>query len=555
MKVLPKSVKRIAVLDRTKEPGANGEPLYLDVRDLFYDKENRPMIIGGRYGLSSKDTTPSMIQSVFNNLESEKPMNGFTVGIVDDVTHKSLPLLPEIQVAKEGTYEAKFYGLGADGTVGANKNSIKIIGDNTDKYAQAYFAYDSKKSGGFTTSHLRFGDQPINSHYLVLNPDFVACHVYSYLDKYDMLKGLKKGGTFLLNSIWDEEETQERLPVHMKKYLAENDIKMYIINATKIAEEIGLGGRTNTIMQSAFFKLSEVIPYDQAVTEMKAAIKKSYGQKGDKIVSMNNEAVDKGGNVVEVKIPKEWAKLDMVEDKNDENLPDFIKNVVNPINAQKGDSLPVSTFTGREDGSFPNGTSQYEKRGIGVNVPEWITDNCIQCNQCAYVCPHGVIRPFLLTEEETKNAPEGTTVQKGKGKALKEYDYRIQVSVLDCTGCTICADVCPAPEKSLIMKPLETQLEEVDRWNYMHNKVGYKEVAVDKFKTMKIYDTVKTEEKAIEILQAWLTSNNDESLFSTDTLIEPTEVRCECGTTTGMRACFENTKVSSLKWRKESKMA
>ncbi|MBT4970077.1 MAG: pyruvate:ferredoxin (flavodoxin) oxidoreductase [Bacteroidetes bacterium] len=484
--VLPKSVKKIAVLDRTKEPGANGEPLYLDIRDIFFEKENRPIIVGGRYGLSSKDTVPSMIQSVYENLKLDNPKNRFTVGINDDVTNLSLPLLPNISVSAEGTYEAKFYGLGADGTVGANKNSIKIIGDSTDKFCQGYFAYDSKKSGGFTASHLRFGDHPIRSTYLVTTPDFVACHVPSYLDKYDMLKGLKKGGTFLLNSIWDAEETKNRLPDSMKKYLAENEIKFYIINATKIADEIGLGNRTNTIMQAAFFKVAEVIPYEQAVTEMKNAIKKSYGRKGEEIVTMNNAAVDNGGRVEEVAIPKEWAKIEVKRLTDTRDIPEFIKNVVEPINAQNGDDLPVSAFLGREDGTFPAGTTEYEKRGIAVNVPEWQHENCIQCNQCSYVCPHAAIRPFILTEEEAANVPEGTVTVKGLAQ-LKEYQYRIQVSVLDCTGCGNCADVCPGNKvgKALEMKPLGDQLDEIDRWNHMEKKVGYKEDILPKEKSVK----------------------------------------------------------------------
>jgi pyruvate-ferredoxin/flavodoxin oxidoreductase len=484
MKACPSTVKRISVLDRTKEIGANGEPLYLDVRDLFYEKENKPMIIGGRYGLSSKDTTPAMMLSVYRNMESENPKTHFTVGIVDDVTNKSLALLPEINTSHESTIEAKFYGLGADGTVGANKNSIKIIGENTDKYCQAYFAYDSKKSGGFTTSHLRFGDVPIKSPYLVNNPGFVACHVPAYLNKYDMLKGLKDGGTFLLNSIWDEEKTKAALPNSMKKYMADHNIKFYTINATKIAKEIGLGSRTNTIMQSAFFKLAEIIPYDQAKDEMKKFIVKSYGSKGEKIVNMNYKAVEHGGDVVQVEIPAEWKNLEAETTTENENIPDFIKNVVKPIDAQNGDSLPVSAFVGREDGTFPAGTAKYEKRGIAVEVPEWIADNCTQCNQCAYVCPHACIRPFLLTDEEKANAPEGTETQKGKGP-IKEYEFRIQVSVLDCTGCGICADVCPSPEKSLVMKPLESQFDEIDRWTYMDQTVGYKENVVDKFKNVK----------------------------------------------------------------------
>ncbi|MCB2196784.1 MAG: pyruvate:ferredoxin (flavodoxin) oxidoreductase [Bacteroidetes bacterium] len=484
MKALPKSVKRLAVLDRTKEPGANGEPLYLDVRDLFYGKENAPMVVGGRYGLSSKDTTPAQIISVYDNLALAEPKNGFTLGIVDDVKFTSLPLLPEISVVPKGTFEGKFYGLGSDGTVGANKNSIKIIGDSTDKYAQAYFAYDSKKSGGITTSHLRFGDSPIRSPYLVGTPDFVACHVPAYLQKYDMLKGIKQGGTFLLNSIWDAEETKNHFPDEMKKTLAEKDIKVYIINATKIAEEIGLGNRTNTILQSAFFKISNVIPYEKAVEEMKKAIVKSYGRKGEDIVNMNKAAVERGGNVEEIEIPSEWKNIEIKAKSDDRNIPDFIKNVVEPINAQKGDDLPVSAFVDREDGTFPAGTTAYEKRGIAVTVPEWISENCIQCNQCAYVCPHAVIRPFLLTEEEVANAPEGTVTIKGTG-GTKEYQFRMQVSPLDCTGCGNCVDVCPAKTKALEMKPLETQLVEDERWDYMHNKVGYKDTVLAKDKSVK----------------------------------------------------------------------
>ncbi|MFO7939779.1 MAG: pyruvate:ferredoxin (flavodoxin) oxidoreductase [Bacteroidales bacterium] len=482
--VLPKTVKRIAVLDRTKEIGANGEPLYLDVRDLFYGQENAPVVVGGRYGLSSKDTTPAHIMSVYDNLTLAEPKNQFTVGIVDDVKYTSLPILPEVSVVPEGTYEAKFYGIGSDGTVGANKNSIKIIGEATDKFCQAYFAYDSKKSGGITTSHLRFGDDPIRSPYLVGTPDFVACHVPAYLEKYNMLKGIKEGGTFLLNSIWDAEETRDRLPDHMKKTLAEKDVKMYIINGTKIAEEIGLGNRTNTIMQSAFFKISEVIPYDKAVDEMKKAIVKTFGKKGEDIVNMNHAAVERGGEVEQVEIPADWKNIEVKDKEDTRELPDFIKNVVEPINAQEGDSLPVSAFAGREDGTFPAGTTAYEKRGIAVHVPEWVSDNCIQCNQCAYVCPHAAIRPFLLTDQELADAPEGTDTIKGKG-GIKEYNFRIQVSPLDCTGCGNCVDVCPAPEKALVLESLDSQMKETDRWDYMHAKVGYKDTIVDKTKSVK----------------------------------------------------------------------
>ncbi len=483
--VLPKSVKRISVLDRTKESGSNGDPLYLDVKDLFYEKQEKPMILGGRYGLSSKDTTPSMVMSVYENMKLKEPKNHFTVGINDDVTFLSLPILPEINVCCAGDYSAKFYGLGSDGTVGANKNSIKIIGDTTDKYCQAYFAYDSKKSGGITTSHLRFGDKPIRSPYLVNTPDFVACHVPAYLDKYDMLKGLKRKGTFLLNSIWDAEETKKRLPDHMKKYLAENKIEFYTINATRIAEDLGLGTRTNTIMQAAFFKVSGVIPYQKAVDEMKHATYKSYGRKGDKVVQMNYDAIDKGGEVTKVEIPSEWATIKVVAKPDTRDIPDFIRNVMEPMNAMKGDDLPVSAFVGREDGTFPAGTSAYEKRGIAVNVPEWQVNECIQCNQCSYVCPHAAIRPFLLTEEELAKAPAGTQTLTGIPKSLGAYKFKIQVSVYDCTGCGNCADVCPSKNKALIMKPLETQLAEAERWTYMHEKVGYKDKVVDKFVNVK----------------------------------------------------------------------
>ncbi|HBS86655.1 MAG: pyruvate:ferredoxin (flavodoxin) oxidoreductase [Bacteroidetes bacterium GWF2_38_335] len=483
-KVFPKSVKRICVLDRTKELGANGEPLYLDIKEMFYGKENAPMIIGGRYGLSSKDTTPSMMQSVFENLKLKEPKNQFTVGIVDDVKHSSLPYLPDINVLPKGTFEAKFYGLGADGTVGANKNSIKIIGEETDKYCQAYFAYDSKKSGGITASHLRFGDHPIRAPYLVGTPDFVACHVPSYLDKYDMLKGIKEGGSFLFNSIWDEEETKNRFPDHMKKTLAEKKIRLYIINATKIAEEIGLGNRTNTIMQAAFFKVSNVIPYDLAVKEMKKAIDKSYGAKGEHILKMNHSAVDAGGAVTEVAVPAEWAKITVKPIEGKKDLPEFIKNVMMPINAMKGDTLPVSAFNGREDGTLPAGTTAYEKRGIAVNVPEWVPANCIQCNQCSYVCPHAAIRPFLLTDEEAAKAPKGTELIQGIG-GTKPFKFRMQVSVLDCTGCGNCVDVCPSKTKALVMKPLGSQEAEIERWEFMHHQVGYKDTIVDKYQSVK----------------------------------------------------------------------
>ncbi len=477
---LPKTVKRITVLDRTKEPGANGDPLYLDVCEMFYGKKDAPVIVGGRYGLSSKDTTPAHMLAVFENMKLNEPKNQFTVGIVDDVTFRSLPLLPEIDLSTKGTFAAKFYGLGSDGTVGANKNSIKIIGDNTDKYAQAYFSYDSKKSGGITVSHLRFGDTPIRSPYLVNTPDFVACHVPAYLGRYDMLKGLKRGGTFLLNSLWDAEETKNRLPNSVKRYMAANDIQFYIINATKIAEEIGLGNRTNTIMQSAFFKISGVIPYDQAVDEMKKFVIKSFGKKGEDVVRMNHLAVERGGELTKVEIPAEWADLKDEVETVGKDVPDFIKNIVFPINAQKGDDLPVSAFLGREDGTFPPGTAAYEKRGIAVNVPEWQSENCIQCNQCAYVCPHAAIRPFLIDEKEMLGMPADAATIKPNGKGYDGIQYRIQVSVLDCTGCGNCVEVCSSKIKSLVMKPLETQMKEAEHWDYLSKNVSIKEHLQDK---------------------------------------------------------------------------
>lgn len=487
LQVLPESVKRIAVLDRAKEPGAAGEPLYLDVRANFYGKENAPVIVGGRYGLGSKDTTPSQILSVYENLEMNEPKNDFTIGIVDDVTFKSLPLKEDIDITPKGTYQAKFYGLGSDGTVGANKNSIKIIGDATDKYCQGYFQYDSKKSGGFTCSHLRFGDSPIRSTYLVTNPDFVACHVSAYVHLYDVLKGLKKGGSFLLNSIWDADETRKRLPAKMKKYLADNEIKFYIINGTKLGEEIGLGSRTNTIMQSAFFKITGVIPYELAVDEMKKAIVKSYGKKGEKVVNMNFAAVEAGGkNVHQVEVPEEWKNIEVTETNGKTDRPEYIVKVVDTINSQRGDELPVSTFVGSEDGTFPLGTAAYEKRGIAVSIPEWQTENCIQCNQCAYICPHAAIRPFLLTDEEVAAAPEGTETRVATpSKMYNGMHFRIQVSVLDCTGCGNCVEVCPSKVKSLVMKPLDTQQTEIKRWDYMANEVSLKEKVIDKKKSVK----------------------------------------------------------------------
>jgi len=489
MAVMPKSVKRICVLDRTKEPGANGDPLYLDVVEAFKDAAKKPMIIGGRYGLSSKDTTPAQILAVYKNLAAEKPMNQFTVGIKDDVTRRSLKVGKEISILPKGTFEAKFYGLGADGTVGANKNSIKIIGDNTNKYSQAYFDYDSKKSGGYTCSHLRFGDQPILAPYLVGTPDFVAVHVPSYLRKYDCLRGLKKNGTFLYNSPWSVEETKKHLPEYVKKYLAINNINMYIIDATKIAAEIGLGNRTNTILQSAFFKISGVIPYDLAVEQMKKFIVKSYGKKGEDIVNMNYAAVDRGGEITKVEIPAAWANLkcttDFVFEHNDAD-PEFINKVMRPMVAQCGNDLPVSAFKDIVDGTFPAGTTAYEKRGVATVVPEWNSKNCIQCNQCSLVCPHAAIRPVVMTDAELKKAPKGmATADMKMPKEMAGMHFRMQVSVMDCTGCGNCADVCPAKEKALVMKPFESQLDEAKNWEYGQKKVTYKDELIDKYANVK----------------------------------------------------------------------
>ena len=477
---VPATAKTIAVLDRTKEPGANGEPLYLDVKECFYGKENAPVIVGGRYGLGSNDTTPAQILAVYENLALPEPKNQFTLGIVDDVTFTSLPQKEEVAMGGEGMFEAKFYGLGADGTVGANKNSVKIIGDNTNKHCQAYFSYDSKKSGGFTCSHLRFGDAPIRSTYLVNTPNFVACHVQAYLHMYDVTRGLKKNGTFLLNTIWEGEELAKNLPNKVKAYFAKNNIKVYYINATKIAQEIGLGNRTNTILQSAFFRITGVIPVDLAVEQMKKFIVKSYGKKGEDVVNKNYAAVDRGGEYKELDVDPAWANLaaDAAQPNDD---PAFINEVVRPINAQDGDLLKVSAFKGIEDGTWPQGTAAYEKRGVAAFVPTWNADNCIQCNKCAYVCPHASIRPFVLDAEEMKgfNAP---VIEMKAPAAMKGMNFRIQVSVMDCLGCGNCADVCPGNPKlgkALTMVPLEQELAEAPNWEYCVKNVKSKQDLVD----------------------------------------------------------------------------
>ncbi len=481
MAAVPKTAKRIAVLDRTKEPGANGEPLYLDVKDCFYGTENAPVIVGGRYGLGSKDTTPSQIIAVYENLAMAEPKNRFTLGIDDDITYTSLPLKEEIAVGGEGMFEAKFYGLGADGTVGANKNSVKIIGDNTQKHCQAYFSYDSKKSGGFTCSHLRFGDDPIRSTYLVNTPNFVACHVQAYLRMYDVTRGLRQNGTFLLNTIWEGDELAANLPNKVKAYFAKNNITVYYINATKIAQEIGLGNRTNTILQSAFFRITGVIPVDLAIEQMKKFIVKSYGKKGEDVVNKNYAAVDRGGEYATLTVDPAWASLeaDPAEANND---PAFINEVVRPINAQDGDLLKVSAFKGIEDGTWPQGTAAYEKRGVAPFVPTWEAANCIQCNKCAYVCPHAAIRPFVLDDQEAAGLSADMIEMKAPA-ALKGMKFRMQVSVLDCLGCGNCADVCPGNPKAggpaLKMVPLEGELNEAANWEYCVKNVTSKQDKVD----------------------------------------------------------------------------
>ncbi len=466
MDAIPASVKRIAVLDRTKEPGAFGEPLYLDVRAAFYASDRNPLIIGGRYGLGSKDLVPSDVVAVFDNLASAEPKNNFTVSITDDVTNTSLPVTGAIDVTKESTKACKFWGLGSDGTVGANKSAIKIIGDYTDMYAQGYFSYDSKKSGGVTVSHLRFGHTPIMAPYLIQAADFVAVHNQSYVYNYDVTAGLKKGGTFLLNCNWTAEELEDNLPGQIKRYIANNDIKFYIIDAVKIAQEIGLGGRINMIMQSAFFKLADIIPLEVAVNHLKDAVEHSYGKKGQNIVDMNNAAIDQGINaIVPVEVPAAWANAeDSVLAKATGN--EFIDNILVPMNRLEGDKLPVSTFAEKyADGTFPCGSSAYEKRGIAISVPEWQIDTCIQCNQCAFVCPHAAIRPVLMTEEEAANAPASLPSKDAIGaKGLK---FAITISPLDCTGCGNCAQICPAPKgKALVMQPLDSQMHKTANWDY-----------------------------------------------------------------------------------------
>ncbi|NFG23440.1 pyruvate:ferredoxin (flavodoxin) oxidoreductase [Clostridium botulinum] len=479
---IPSTVKKIAVLDKTKEPGADGEPLYLDIRNAFYGKENAPVIIGGRFGLGSKDPNPAHIAAVYDNLAKAEPKNGFTIGIVDDVTNTSLEVTEDIDATPEGTTACKFWGLGSDGTVGANKSAIKIIGDHTDMYAQGYFFYDSKKSGGITVSHLRFGKKAIKSPYLINKADFVSCSNQSYVHKYNVLEGLKPGATFLLNTIWTPEELEEKLPASYKRFMANNNIKFYTLNAVAIAQEIGLGGRINMIMQSAFFKLANIIPVEDAVKYLKDSVVTSYGKKGEKVVNMNNAAIDKGvESIVEIKLPEAWKTAKDEEVAPLKNASEFVKNIVVPMNRQEGDSLPVSAFVGMEDGTFEAGTAAFEKRGIAVNVPEWDAEKCIQCNQCSLVCPHAAIRPILLNEAEKNAAPANATIVDAKAlKSEEKLFYTMAVAPLDCSGCGNCAQICPAPGKALVMKPQESQHNQIEVWDYLVDEVSTKKNPMNK---------------------------------------------------------------------------
>ena len=481
MQALPETVRSITVMDRTKEPGALGEPLFEDVCAAVEHTGRYIPIMACRYGLSSKDVPPASIHAVFRNMESLQPKKHFTLGIIDDVTHLSLPDVP-IQIDDQGTVSCKFWGFGSDGTVGANKNSIKIIGDNTDMYVQAYFEYDTKKSGGVTKSHLRFGKNPIRSTYYIKQADFLACHKQAYMDSYDIVSEVKDGGIFLLNCSWSPEELDQHLSNKVKRQIAEKGLRFYTIDATKIAEEIGLGSnRTNTVLQASFFKLTEILPIEDAVRYMKEAIAKTYLAKGEAVISMNQAAVDRGiTGLVAVDVPESWKDLPADPPKAESDLPDFITKIVEPANAQLGDTIPVSEFVQYADGSYPLGSTKYEKRGIASTVPEWIVENCIQCNRCALVCPHAAIRPYLVTADEKKAAPADFTTKKAVGKGLEGYEFRMQVSPLDCYSCGTCVNVCPAKEKALVMKPLDMQRHESANWDYAQT-IAPKDTGLDKF--------------------------------------------------------------------------
>ena len=467
LNALPKSVKRIAVLDRCKEMGSVGEPLYLDVVSVIKDTNMDVSVIGGRYGLSSKDTDMAQLVSVYKNLSLDNPKKNFTIGIVDDVTHLSLEYEKITDYVDNETYSCKFWGLGGDGTVGANHNTAKILGDCEDLYSQAYFEYDAKKSFGITKSHLRFSKKPIRSTYYVKSADFVACHNENFIGEYDIVNEIKKGGSLLLNCSFDENEVDEKLPSHVKRLIADNDIKLYIINATEIAHRLGLGSHTNTVLQAAFFKISKLMDVDKALEHMKEAARKAYFAKGSKVVNMNVEAIDEGAkNVIEIKVPASWKECTDEREPDDPNLPPVVRNILFPINRQKGDDLPVSTFKGYEDGTIDVGLTAYEKRAIAVNVPEWDSSKCLQCNQCSFVCPHAAIRPYIVTKEEAKNAPKGFDTVKLNGIKDTEYEYRLEVSKHDCTGCGSCVASCPAKEKAIKMVPAKFSDEDLERWNY-----------------------------------------------------------------------------------------
>ena len=467
LNALPKSVKRIAVLDRCKEMGSVGEPLYLDVVSVIKDTNMDVSVIGGRYGLSSKDTDMAQLVSVYKNLSLDNPKKNFTIGIVDDVTHLSLEYEKITDYVDNDTYSCKFWGLGGDGTVGANHNTAKILGDCEDLYSQAYFEYDAKKSFGITKSHLRFSKKPIRSTYYVKSADFVACHNENFIGEYDIVNEIKKGGSLLLNCSFDENEVDEKLPSHVKRLIADNDIKLYIINATEIAHRLGLGSHTNTVLQAAFFKISKLMDVDKALEHMKEAARKAYFAKGSKVVNMNVEAIDEGAkNVIEIKVPASWKECTDEREPDDPNLPPVVRNILFPINRQKGDDLPVSTFKGYEDGTIDVGLTAYEKRAIAVNVPEWDSSKCLQCNQCSFVCPHAAIRPYIVTKEEAKNAPKGFDTVKLNGIKDTEYEYRLEVSKHDCTGCGSCVASCPAKEKAIKMVPAKFSDEDLERWNY-----------------------------------------------------------------------------------------
>ncbi len=472
LEAIPASVKRIAVLDRTKEPGAV-DPLCLDVRNAYSGRENAPEIYAGRYGLASKDFTPAQVVAVFDNLAAEKPVDGFTVGIIDDVTNTSLDI-PDFHIAADGQTSCKFWGFGSDGTVGANKLAVKIIGDHTDMFSQAYFAYDSRKSGGVTMSHLRFGTKPIRSSYLIDYADFIACHNQSYVDKYDLLRGIKEGGIFLLNCMWNDDELEKHLPASLRRTIAKKRIRFYTINAVDLAMELGLGGRINMLMQSAFFKLANVIPVEDAVRYLDAAVLKEYGKKGQSIVEMNQKAIRLGIDMLhEVAIPDSWSSAQDEAGADSADRPEFIQNIVDVMNRQEGDDLPVSAFKGYEDGTWPVGITAYEKRGAAVLVPLWDPDKCIQCNRCSFACPHAAIRPRLLDEEEKSAAP--AFIEHRPCKTQKGYDYHMAISVLDCTGCGVCVRTCPAKEKALTMKKLEHVMPEgAEKWDYAEKNISYK---------------------------------------------------------------------------------